>query len=272
MSRSLEYSEHTPPAPLDRWVRAIWQLRGPANGRAQPEPVFPDGRMECILNLAHPFQRRIDSRTERQPQVFMMGQITGPLHVGPTGAVDLVGIRFQPWGAMLVHPGPMDELRDGQLPTEALPRWLHTLEERLRNTPDAAHRVALVEAALRAALAGRRSGTDPGRLAAAIDAVGPRSVRALAHGMGLSVRQVERRFRTEVGVGPRTWQRIRRFQGALRLVRDAPDVGLARVALLAGYADQPHLTREFRALAGVTPAEARRALAPLTALFVDDGS
>jgi AraC-like DNA-binding protein len=82
-----------------------------------------------------------------------------------------------------------------------------------------------------------------------LDRTGASVAGAAAH-VHLSERALQRRFNDEVGYGPKTLQRVLRFQ---RFLRVAPGVGLARAAALAGYADQAHLTREATRLAGLTP-------------------
>ncbi len=81
-------------------------------------------------------------------------------------------------------------------------------------------------------------------------------VRAAATGAqpGIGDRQLRRRFADAVGYGPKTLQRILRFQRFLALAEREAAPDLARLALDAGYADQAHLTRETRRLAGIPPA------------------
>ena len=87
-----------------------------------------------------------------------------------------------------------------------------------------------------------------------LDRAGTR-VSTLGPGLGISERQLQRRFRDAVGYGPKTLQRILRFQRALAEIRRGCEQsgGLARVAAATGYADQAHLTRESRRLAGFSP-------------------
>jgi AraC-like DNA-binding protein len=98
-------------------------------------------------------------------------------------------------------------------------------------------------------------------------------VAELGAELGISERQLRRRFADAVGYGPKTLARILRFQRFLALAADEaaqggsgapvasyrwappPRVDLAGLAFAAGYADQAHLTRECRRLAGRTPAE-----------------
>jgi AraC-like DNA-binding protein len=80
-------------------------------------------------------------------------------------------------------------------------------------------------------------------------------VEAVAEEVGLSERQLRRRLRTVVGYGPKTLQRVLRFQRFLaRLRAENGDADLAGIALDLGYADQPHLTREATRLSGFPPA------------------
>jgi AraC-like DNA-binding protein len=76
-------------------------------------------------------------------------------------------------------------------------------------------------------------------------------VSAIARGLGLSERQLERLFLSRVGVGPRRFASLLRFERAVALARTAPS--LTEVAYGAGYADQSHFVREVRRLTGATP-------------------
>jgi len=94
------------------------------------------------------------------------------------------------------------------------------------------------------------------------------SVDELAQGLGISQRQLRRRFLLSVGYGPKTLQRVLRLQRLLWLARGADDAspGLARLAVAAGYADQPHMTRETTALAGATPRQLLVESPPMSAV------
>ncbi|MBI5105949.1 MAG: AraC family transcriptional regulator, partial [Solirubrobacterales bacterium] len=78
-------------------------------------------------------------------------------------------------------------------------------------------------------------------------------VEELARDAALSERQLRRRFDDAVGFGPRTLRRVLRLQHFLRLAERAPGATLARLAADAGFADQAHLARDCRDLAGAPP-------------------
>jgi len=85
--------------------------------------------------------------------------------------------------------------------------------------------------------------------------------------IGLSMRQLRRRCHAVVGYGPKTLQRVLRFRRFVARIDAGPPSGqgahdLAALAAQVGYADQAHLTRECRALAGLTPAALARQRGP----------
>jgi AraC-like DNA-binding protein len=97
-----------------------------------------------------------------------------------------------------------------------------------------------------------RSIEPSARASAAVDLLATRAVDAAARQLGVTGRQLRRIVLAEVGLPPRVYQQVLRLQ---RFVR-AADAGvpLARAAIVAGYADQPHLTRDVRRFSGLTPA------------------
>ncbi|WP_348639321.1 helix-turn-helix domain-containing protein [Aquamicrobium sp. LC103] len=89
----------------------------------------------------------------------------------------------------------------------------------------------------------------------------PDGMRHLSRTLDVSERTLRRRSHDLFGYGPKTLQRILRFQNFLSSVRTCGDRGLADMAYAAGYADQAHLSREIRSLCGMTPGEFVRQIA-----------
>jgi AraC-like DNA-binding protein len=191
------------------------------------------------------------------------GPSTGPMMSTVPAGGSAVGIRFRVGAAGSALGVSARELLDGSFTLdEVWGRAGAELAERLdaARTPEAAAGV------LAAALARRLpppDSIDPIVRAAAIGAARPRTpVEALGASLGIGERQLRRRFDDAVGYGPKTLQRVLRFQRFLALAqppagpagpgREPPE--LARLAFEAGYADQAHLTRECRRLAGLPPA------------------
>jgi transcriptional regulator GlxA family with amidase domain len=85
-------------------------------------------------------------------------------------------------------------------------------------------------------------------------------VRDLAAALGVGERRLEQLFHRHVGLSPKTACRLARFRAALGLLQREPAQTWSAIAHRAGYADQPHLAHEFRALAGTTPGAVRASL------------
>src|SRR3954471_581168 len=152
---------------------------------------------------------------------------------------------------------PGRELRDLNVALEEI--WGVRAVRRLATRLERAATPKAAVAELVSAVAGRRPAAaelDGVVRAAALRAAAPRAaVERVAGDLGLGERQLRRRFADAVGYGPKTLQRVLRFQRFLALAEDAGEAAdLAALAFAAGYADQAHLTRECRRLSGLTPA------------------
>ena len=187
---------------------------------------------------------------------FVGGLSDRPILTEFVGEASGIQVDFTPLGARRLLGLPMEELTNrvvaiGDVLGPRAPR----LVERLQEMDGWAERFALLDAALLRRLA---AGPEPApevawTLRRLTQADGRLAIGALADEVGWSRRHLAASWRRDVGLGPKAVARILRFQRALRLVRDGH--ALADAAYECGYADQPHLNRDFRALAGATPRE-----------------
>ena len=249
----MEYREFAAPPQLDRLVHAVWFLRGSA-GAGAPQPVVPDGRIELVAHFGEPFSRLgADGRAERQQDFLVSGQLTRPVTLLPAGDADVVGIRLEPRGAHLLLGLPLDEITDQIVPLRDVDAGLRaallpsvacrgSMGERAR---------AIFDALARRLACAPQSGIE--RALAAIEQDTSAGLRALGRHVGMAERTLQRRFRAEVGLGPKGYQRVVRFRRAFALVSAAPESGLAAAAHQTGYYDQAHLNRDFRRFAGAAP-------------------
>jgi AraC-like DNA-binding protein len=229
------YRESSPPRALAEHVAVVWGRHGASNG-SPPVRVVPDGSADIIW--------RDDGRSVT---AFTAGPDTeAQLSPLPDGS-RMVGIRFAPGAADAVLGVPLDELRDLRVPLSEL--WgtiADELVERVALSDRPAHTLAT--------LVRERIDARPDPTASAIArqlefAIGPGVVSGVAEQVGVSERQLQRRCRTAFGYGPKTLHQVLRFQRALRLARAGGR--FADVAAVVGYADQAHMARETRRLAGV---------------------
>lgn len=283
----MHYEEHRPAPSLARHVQCYWFLAGAgagagagavagAAGRAPLQPIVPDGRMELILNLSDRFLRHgCDASVERQAATLLAGQITRRVVVEPSGAVDLVGVRFRSDGAAALLRLPLGELRDQIVEPAVVPSPLgRDLPDRLHEAPDRTARVQILDRHL---MRLRVATAEPDRLVAAAVAHLRRSngrlpVRAVTSALGTTERTLERRFQAAVGIGPKLFARIARFQHAFHQLGQCDSGDWTGVAYRAGYYDQAHLIRDFRAFAGTSPSRFFAGQTTLADFFSRDGA
>ncbi|MFH9003095.1 DUF6597 domain-containing transcriptional factor [Streptomyces afghaniensis] len=206
----------------------VWSNAPERDGAAR---VLPDGCMDLLWH---------------EGRLLVAGPDTHAyLTDGETGT--WAGVRFYPGTAPALLGVPAHELRDRRV--ELADLWpaseVRRLAARVNAAPDPAR--GLEDLALRQA-----AGADPPDplLRQVVTALGAgRSVAATADELGLGARQLYRRSLTAFGYGPKTLARILRLRRALALARRG--VPFADTAARAGYADQAHLARDVRELAGL---------------------
>jgi AraC-like DNA-binding protein len=237
------YTEHVPTPALAGLAWSVWVQQVGDRPLAQRHEPHGGAEVRCVLGEAPRLLGPLTTATYREI---------------PAGGT-VVGARLRP-GVLggLVAPAA-DELLDQDVAGADLWRDLARVTDRIGGA--ATPRVALDE--LEAFVAHRSGGPDP-VVDEAVQRLlpwqrgGPATLPAL---LSISERQLRRRCRAAVGVGPKELHRILRVQGFVARVRasidrrGAPDVALARWAVEAGYHDQAHLGRECRRLLGVTPGE-----------------
>jgi AraC-like DNA-binding protein len=232
------YREWAPPLPLQAHIRCVWTNEVAAD--ASPTVlVVPDGCIDILwagegLLVAGP-----DTRAVRE--------------IVPLGG-RFVGVRFRPGAALPWLRTSAADFPNTRLSLDAFwGREAEDLADRLAQAGDATQSAQVLASSLLDRLSTVAAPDPAMRIVFASAARGSLNVRKLARDLGISERTLRRRSHEAFGYGPRTLQRILRFQRFLRLVRRSRRPLLVDLAVAAGFADQAHLAREVRALAGLTP-------------------
>ena len=243
------YAEWRPPAALRGQVACLWTSVVPADGVSQDLVkglVLPDACSDLIW--------------EQGVGAYVAGPDTGPVATENRPGTVFVGVRFRPAAGGQVLRLPLSELRDQRVPLASLhPRAALGLPASLAPAVAAAVLLDLTRTLIADAA------PDPA-ISAAASLLRDPAARAedVAARIGLSERQFRRRSHLAAGYGPKTLQRVLRFQRFVRLLDAAGGgpVDLAAAAARFGYADQAHLTRDCGALSGLTPTALARARRP----------
>jgi AraC-like DNA-binding protein len=186
----------------------------------------------------------------------LVGPHTGPAPSTRSPGTTIVGASFHPGAAPALLGVSADALRDLEVPLEEV--WgddAERLEEDLDGADSAPARLQRIQDELRRRLKRAAPPDDLVMVAVArLDGSGRRRVRAISSELGISERQLRRRFHAAVGYGPKTLARVLRFQRMLGLARERQGRNLVRIAMEAGYADQAHMTVDCTRLGGMPPA------------------
>ena len=249
---------YIPGPPLDECIDRFWFCSDtPSHPR---ERILPSGTIELVINLSDDEIRIYDpshpNRTRRYPGAVVSGPYSNFFLIDPLQHASIIGVHFRPGRAVPVLGVPASELADAHVDLETL--WGPTaaeLRERLCSAATPAKRFAVLEEVLLGRLRQPppRHGAIPVALDAFEQAEAAVKVRDLARQVGLSQRRFIQLFTAEVGLTPKLYGRVRRFQRARELVREATEPDWAAVALECGFFDQSHLIRDFGAFSGLSP-------------------
>jgi AraC-like DNA-binding protein len=243
----VQYVETRPSADLAADVHCFWELDGIDD--AQAEPIFPDGRVEIVMHLGtRPW--RVGA-TASQPDLMVVGQMTAAVRLQQTAGMHAIGIRFTPTGARKWLGAPLIECTDKIQGFDQVDvRVAAAIRDAVHDSGTLQPSLKALESALRQTRKPRWSAPAAVEHAVqvALDRKGRVRVETLASSARLGIRQLERQFLDTVGLSPKRFIKTARFQHALQLLRE--DIPPAEVAVACGFADQAHLAREFRSVAG----------------------
>ncbi len=170
----------------------------------------------------------------------------------------VVGIQFRPGGAFPFFPMPVSEIEGLSVTLDDLwPRRVNDIRERLLAAASVPLMLAELERCLLAQLA-RTPLLHPAVSYALKQFEQPvSSIATVISQIGLSSRRFIELFHREVGLTPKVFCRVRRFQQVLEQVHAVhrTEVNWVQIALDCGYYDQPHFIHDFRSFSGLTPCE-----------------
>lgn len=217
-------------------MECYWSITS-TDGASGIDRILPDGCADIIIDLG------------TNPHAFVVGTMSTALLTPRGPHASLFGIRFRPGTAFPFLGVPMREITDQRIALDAL--WGARAEPLI----DAVIRGANIEAMLGPPRIASEDAIVPRAVAFFRQARGGVAVRDVAAALGLGERRLNRAFDRCVGLSPKGFARVMRFRQVYQQIQRGETLPWPRMAGDAGYSDQPHLIREFQALAGLTPAQ-----------------
>ena len=237
-----EYKEFLPPAPLADHFLCLWTQTVRGSQGVYEHRVLPDACIDIVLINDEP------------------PMVVGPWTVSflaqlPVGS-RITGARLHPGRASCLLGMPASQLLNQSIPIAAVKGALqHIRLEKVIEQPNAAARRSVLGHVLLASL--EHSAPFDQAVLAGIQWLSRRPrgrVEQLSRWLGISERQLHRRFSAAIGYGPKTFQSVMRFQRLIKTAREkGAEQSLAALAASAGYSDQAHMTRDVHRLANLRP-------------------
>jgi AraC-like DNA-binding protein len=243
---------------LRHLIRYYYQVETHLVGRAAVQPVPARSPQAIEFTFGAPYEvRRLDRSGSRNayPIALIGSQTFRRVELLMHGNIDAFTIVFQPGGVSTLFSVPPQELTNDDFEGESvLGRGLGELLRRLGDVCSFADRARVADTYLCA----KRPAQDSisGITSAAtrvLSSSGCARVSDLAHHAGLGIRQFERRFRYEIGIPPKLYAKIVRFEAALKRKAAAPAMRWTDIAHALGYHDQMHMVHDFNRLSGDSP-------------------
>jgi len=256
------YCQHFPRPPLARYVDWFWfyESRFPDHRR---EHVLPDGTFELVIDLRETPRKLFDRQDASRFDSFRGGWLSGThseyLIIDAVPDSSMMGVHFKPGGAAPFLGQPSDELCNQVVELDALwGRSAHELRERLLATPNPPAKFSVLENFLLARMARFGSAANgQEHVGWALDQFlrqpHQQAIRAVADKLGVSHKHFIAEFRRQVGLTPKLFCRIRRFQEVLAQISAHTTIEWADLAYSCGYYDQAHFVNDFQAFSGLNP-------------------
>ena len=248
-----------PQPPLDAFVESIWVYRNDPYPHAL-ERVLPTGAAQLIVNLNEDQLRIYNPERPHEctatPGTVLSGARSGCQVIDTAEQQYVAGVVFKPGGCAAFIREPANETSETDTPLDLLWGRQQTvdLRDQLLESGSIEEQLDVLEKALRAQL---RSGAVHPAVAFALARFHQvpltTSIGALTDVIGMSAKRFIDRFKTDVGLTPKRYCRVRRFQQAVAQAHRHHRVDWTQVALDCGYFDQAHFIHEFRSFSGLTP-------------------
>ncbi len=272
----MNYQTFIPHDQLKPFVKFFWLLEDKSDLPANScERILPDGCLELIFNFGDPFFRVYGNNLRQlQPRSFIHGQIKSFIDVQSSGRTGIIGARFHPSGLSPFIRESIASLNNSAVSLEDIfGRRIRAFEEQIFEAASTADQIKVIETFLISSLIPnqRVDHTVELFIEKVFSSYGCLSPAHLAKKVRISERHLERKFSSLVGLSPKSFQRVIRFQHLLKNINQRKFTSLSQLSFECGYYDQSHFIKDFKEFSGVSPSTYITTSNQLTDFFSADG-
>src|SRR5690606_167476 len=254
----MNYQTFEPSKDLSSLVKCYWTLESPKEETPEKQTIVPDGCMEMIFHYGDLYKQCTDNGSIVQPRCFVIGQLTQPLEIEPTGETGIFSVRFHPEGFLPFATVPIKEMENKAVPLEKLfGKDGQEIEQKLLNTISTSERINLIETFLLSRLADTEAidRIIKSTIETILTANGQLSVDELSRQTNINRRQLERKYSSIIGLSPNQLSKTIQLQDKLKMLLNKKFTSLTALAYEGEYYDQAHFIKDFREFTGMTPKE-----------------
>ncbi len=255
----MNYQTFEPSKDLNTLVKCYWTLDSPKDEHQHRQTIIPDGCMEMIFHYGDLYRQYIENGSIIiQPKCFVIGQLTRPLEIEPTGETGIFSVRFHSNGFLPFATIPIKEMENSAVSLEKLlGKEGKEIEQKILNALSTLDRIKLIETFLFSRL------TDTvtvdrivkSTVETILTANGQLSVYELSKKTNINRRQLERKFSSAIGLSPKQLSKTIRLQATFKMLLKKNFTSLTALAYENEYYDQAHFIKDFKELTGFTPKE-----------------
>ncbi|MEJ7643113.1 MAG: helix-turn-helix domain-containing protein [Chryseolinea sp.] len=254
----MNYQTFPPHRDLDSVVKCYWTLEADAEENPQRQRIVPDGCIEMAFILGDNIKRYIEGdKFILQPRAMILGQTIEPFYIEPTGCVNSFAARFYPYGFAAFVTTPIKSLANKETPLELLfgERGAKELENKIIKATSTPRRIEIIEDFLlnKFSIGATIAGVVKSTVDTMLSTKGSQPIGAILKEDLTKRRQLERKFRKQIGISPKQLGKVIRLQAALKMLINCESENLTRIAYDSEYYDQAHFIKDFKEFTGTTP-------------------
>ncbi len=255
----MNYQTFEPHSDLSALVKFYWTLEVPFDPNNQKQKIIPDGCIEMTFNLEDKIKRYVsESEFVVHPNAMVIGQRTKSYYIEPLGNVNSFAICFYPHGFANFVCTPLENLVDVETPIESLFGEIPSkeLKQKISQAASTQERIEIIEIFLLNKL--NQNTTIESLVKTTVDTListnGSTPINQILKNDLSKRRQLERKFRKQIGISPKQLGRVLRLQTALKMLLNDNE-NLTNIAYESEYFDQAHFIKDFKEFIGNTPKE-----------------
>lgn len=252
------YRIHKPAPPLSGFIDFFFYYEG-YQADHKMEKLLPDGTVDLLIDLTDTpkkiFHNEEGSSYSTVNKTWISGMKTDYLLIDAS-VTNMIGIHFKPGGCFPFVEFPMAELNNLTIEVDSI--WgneINNIREAILNQPDIDLRFSILENYFQAK--GKNNMGNYGLVHYSVDQLvhSPQmwTIRKLSDKTGVTPKHLITLFKKYVGLSPKMFSRINKFQKVIQLIEQQQKIDWAMLAFECGYFDQPHFIKEFRDFSGINP-------------------